>query len=101
HITPDDYPDSYFKGLTAETQDRKGNFHNRAGRRNEPLDLLVLNKCAADHVVDGWIELKRYQLKERYKKAGKPVPSKDQLKKVYNRETVTEIYERELRSKGW
>ena len=101
HITPDDYPDSYFKGLTAETQDRKGNFHNLANRRNEPLDILVLNKCAADHVVDGWIEQKRWQLKERYKKARKPVPTKDQLKKVWNRQTVTALYEKELRQKGW
>lgn len=101
HITPDDYPDSYFKGLTAETQDRKGNFYNRAGRRNEPLDLLVLNKCAADHVVDGWIELKRHQMKERYRKAGKPVPSKDQFKKVWNRDSVTAAYEKEIRAKGY
>lgn len=96
HITPSDYPESYFKGLTAETQDKAGNFHNRANRRNEPLDLLVYNKCAADHFIDGLILVRR----EWYKR-NKGINDRNKLKELVNRQIIMEIYESELRKKGW
>jgi len=44
---PADRPDKYFLTLTAEEKDVNGNFHAK-GRRNEGLDLMVYNLCAAD-----------------------------------------------------
>lgn len=49
---PLDYPESYFRQLTAEEKRRDGSFHCPAGRRNEALDCRVMNLCAADVYLD-------------------------------------------------
>jgi len=56
---PSDYPDKYFKMLTAEEQRRDGSFHCPSGRRNESLDLRVYNLCACDVFLNG--QVKRYK----------------------------------------
>ena len=52
---PRDYPDAYFKGLNAEYKVKKTvgakvtyEYHCPKGRRNEPLDVHVYNRCAAE-----------------------------------------------------
>jgi phage terminase large subunit GpA-like protein len=53
---PVDYGEKYFKMLTAEEKriDRDGmpSFHCPSGRRNEALDVRVMNLCAADVFLD-------------------------------------------------
>lgn len=98
HITPTDYKDKYFSGLTAETQRRDGTFHNQAGRRNEPLDLLVYNMCAADHFIDGCklLEIERFKLNNPKMKL-----SKQELKEKFKRRVIMQILENELKKQGW
>jgi phage terminase large subunit GpA-like protein len=45
---PIDYPEKYFKMLTAEEKRRDGTFYCPSGRRNESLDTRVMCLCAAD-----------------------------------------------------
>jgi phage terminase large subunit GpA-like protein len=45
---PVDYPEQYFRMLTAEEKHRDGSFHCPSGRHNESLDCRVYNLCAAD-----------------------------------------------------
>lgn len=96
HITPDDYPDSYFKGLTAEEMKKDGSFHNLAQRPNEPLDLLGYNKCGSDFWIEGKILADREVLKRR-----SPGISKEKLREVINRTSITAKYEKLLRAGGW
>ena len=42
---PRDYPDDYYKMLTAEEQREDGTFWKPSSRRNETLDLKVYNLC--------------------------------------------------------
>jgi phage terminase large subunit GpA-like protein len=49
---PIDYPEGYFRMLTAEEKRRDGSFHCPSGRRNEALDCRVMNQCAADVYLD-------------------------------------------------
>ena len=49
---PIDYNEKYFRMLTAEEKRRDGTFHCPSGRRNEALDVRVLNQCAADVFLD-------------------------------------------------
>jgi phage terminase large subunit GpA-like protein len=98
HVTPTDYPDWYFKGLTIETQRKDGTFHNTAGGRNEPLDLLVGNMCASDHFIDGCkiIEI------ERFKRLNPNLRlSAEQLRERFKRKVVLQLLENELKKQGW
>jgi phage terminase large subunit GpA-like protein len=45
---PTDYGAAYFEMLTAEEKRRDGSFYCPSGRRNEALDVRVLNLCCAD-----------------------------------------------------
>jgi len=63
---PTDYKDSYFKMLTAEEKWRDGSFHCPQGRRNEALDVRVLNLCAGHAYLDS----KLASLKKWYKDQG-------------------------------
>ena len=101
HITPSDYPAWYFDGLRAEEHREDGTFHNKSGARNEPLDCLVGHKSAADYVIEGMIEADRFVVEQRYKKAGKPKPSKEKLRELVNRSTVTANIETSLVKRGW
>jgi len=96
HITPDDYPDWYFKGLTAEEMKKDGSFHNLSQRPNEPLDLLGYNKCGSDFYIEGHIVADRDMLKRK-----NPGISKEQLRKAVNRTTITARFEKQLRARGW
>lgn len=49
---PIDYGEAYFRQLTAEEKRRDGSFHLPAGRRNEALDVRVMNLAAADVYLD-------------------------------------------------
>lgn len=100
HTTPSDYPDHYFKGLTAEEHKTDGTFHNRTGRSNEPLDLLVYNKAAADFMIEGMIEKDREVIKHRFSRVKKPL-AKETLRELVNRKTVTDRLEKDLRQSGW
>lgn len=96
HITPEDYPDSYFSGLTAEEMKKDGSFHNTANRRNEPLDLMVGNLAGSDFWIEGRIMADREVLKKRH-----PNYSKEKLREIINRKTITDKYESQLRESGW
>lgn len=95
HQTPGDYPDSYFKGLTAEEQKADGSFHNIAQRPNEPLDLMVYNLCASDFMIENFIISDREVLKNR------GVKSREKLNELVNRKVITERFEKQMRSQGW
>lgn len=96
HQTPADYPDSYFKALTAEKQRKDGSFHNSAGRRNEALDLQVYNLAASDFWIEGLIVADRDMIKRKF-----PHYSKEKLRELVNRKTITDRFEFELRKVGW
>ena len=96
HQTPSDYPDDYFRGLTAEEQKTDGSFHNIAQRPNEPLDILVYNKAGADFFIEGIIVADREMLKQK-----RNITNKEKLRELVNRDTVTARFERELRKRGW
>jgi phage terminase large subunit GpA-like protein len=49
---PVDYPETYFKMLTAEEKRKDGSFHCPDHRRNEALDCRVYALCAADVYLD-------------------------------------------------
>jgi len=96
HQTPSDYPDSYFKALTAEEMKKDGSFHNTAQRRNEALDLFCYNKCASDFWIEGLIMADRDQIKRKFSHY-----TKDKLIELVNRKTITERFLNELRRSGW
>lgn len=100
HQTPSDYPDSYFKGLTAEEQKIDGSFHNISQRPNEPLDLLVYNKAASDFWIEDLVLADRERLKRIYKQKGRVV-SEEELRKMSKRSIITARLEAELIKKGW
>lgn len=60
---PLDYPESYFKGLTAEEKRVDGSFHCPQGKRNEPLDCRVYAMCAADVYLDAKVAEIRANMK--------------------------------------
>jgi len=62
---PLDYPDHYFKMLSAEERHIDGSFH-AGGRRNEALDIRVYNLCAADVWLDEYVA----RIREEYVKKG-------------------------------
>jgi phage terminase large subunit GpA-like protein len=78
---PCDYTEDYFKMLTAEERLEDGSFVNTAQRRNEALDLRVLNLAAADVLIDGMLE----ELKQAAIKAG---ATKAQLERYDSRRVV-------------
>lgn len=96
HRTPSDYPDNYFKMLTAEKQRIDGSFHNPAGRRNESTDTNVGNLCASDFLVEGEI----MQDRRIYKKRNVNLTD-EQIRKVINRESLMDKWEKSLRKQGW
>jgi len=96
HQTPDDYPDSYFKALTAEKQRKDGSFHNVQGRRNEALDLMVYNLSASDFWIEGQIMADRDVIKRKF-----PQYSKEKLRELVNRTSITARFEKQLRARGW
>ena len=61
---PLDYPESYFKGLTAEEKRIDGSFHCPQGRRNEQLDCRVYAMCAADVFLDARVADIRAAMKQ-------------------------------------
>jgi phage terminase large subunit GpA-like protein len=62
---PIDYPDTYFHGLTIEEKRSDGTFYTPRNARNEPLDLRVMNLCAADM----WLDARRLDLREQARAA--------------------------------
>jgi phage terminase large subunit GpA-like protein len=62
---PREYRQDYFDMLTAEERRADGTYHCPAGRRNEALDLRVLNLCAGDIYLDGAVEAFQASAKER------------------------------------
>ncbi|MEJ2062341.1 MAG: hypothetical protein P8X74_03530 [Reinekea sp.] len=67
-------------------------------QRNEALDLLVYNKCAADHFIDGCklIEMQRYKLQNPRVRI-----TEKELKEKFKRKVVTQLLENELKKRGW
>lgn len=61
---PRDRGEKYFKGLTAEEKRTDGSFH-AGGRRNEPLDLRVMNCCAGDVYLDAKVSAMRVAAKAK------------------------------------
>jgi phage terminase large subunit GpA-like protein len=53
---PFDYEDSYFAMLTAEDRRTDGSFHCPSGRRNEALDLRVMNLAASSLFIDQLVD---------------------------------------------
>jgi len=84
---PIDYGEKYFKMLTAEEKRRDGSFHCPSGRRNEALDIRVLNQCAGDVYLDS--EVRR--VKAAYIKNG---ATKDQVRVVNHRMILEEMTKR-------
>jgi len=64
---PMDYSEKYFRMLTAEEKRADGSFYCPSGRRNEALDLRVLNLCASDVFLDA--EVMKLRLAARDKGA--------------------------------
>jgi phage terminase large subunit GpA-like protein len=62
---PSDYSSDYFLQLTAEEHRRDGSFYCPSGRRNEALDLRVMNLTARDLFLDLKIEELRTQYQAR------------------------------------
>jgi len=60
---PLDYPEKYFKGLTAEEKRTDGSFFCAQGVRNEPIDCRVYAMCAADVYLDARIADVRAKMK--------------------------------------
>lgn len=63
---PIDYDDAYFYGLTIEEKRSDGTFYAPKNARNEPLDLRVMNLCAADM----WLDARRLELREQAHRSG-------------------------------
>ena len=61
---PVDYPEKYFKGLTAEEKRVDGSFHCPQGKRNEPTDCRVYAMCAADVFLDAKVADIRAAMKQ-------------------------------------
>jgi phage terminase large subunit GpA-like protein len=59
---PLEYGERYFKMLTAEEKRSDGSFHCPQGRRNEALDVRVLNLCAADIFLANEVNFLRSQM---------------------------------------
>jgi phage terminase large subunit GpA-like protein len=79
---PIDYGEKYFKMLTAEEKRGDGSFHCPSGRRNEALDVRVMNQCAADVYLDSEV----LNLKAAAKSNG---ATADQLAKVNHKAVLT------------
>ena len=62
---PRDYPDDYFKMLTAESKKLDGSFVCGNGVRNEALDCRVMNLCACDIYLDGMVNRLRDEARRR------------------------------------
>jgi len=102
HVTPSDYPDSYFDGLRAEKQKTDGSFHNPARRPNEPLDLWVYNMCASDFMIENLIISAREKWKNKFPKLkANTLQAREKLRELVNRETMTDDFEAQLRLKNW
>jgi phage terminase large subunit GpA-like protein len=103
HITPADYPDSYFEALRAEKQKTNGDFWNPAKKPNEALDLLVYNKAAADFFIQDLIIRLQEQLKIKFPKLKnvRSMEVREKLNELANREIVTDQLEAQLRDAGW
>jgi phage terminase large subunit GpA-like protein len=78
---PSDYPEKYFKMLTAEDRVSTGAFRDK-GRQNETLDLDIYNRCLCD-VHLGRV---REKLMEKFKKSYTP----DELRAIINYDYVFE-----------
>ena len=63
---PQSYTLAYFEMLTAEERRQDGSFWCPSGRRNEALDVRVLNLAARDF----WLDAKIDSLREHYRKRG-------------------------------
>lgn len=61
---PIDYPEKYFRGLTAEEKRTDGSFFCPQGVRNEPLDCRVYAMCAADVYLDAKVAEIRATMKQ-------------------------------------
>lgn len=106
HITPKDYPDTYFEGLRAEKQKTDGSFHNLSNKANEPTDLWVYNTAAADFVIDNRILIKREQAMKKYRKLREGARVKnpaamEKLREIANRDVILDEFQKELESNGW
>lgn len=105
HITPSDYPDSYFDGLRAEKQKADtGDFYNPQKKANEPLDLLVYNKCARDlHMQNLVIRLQAIAIQNQPGLANyrKDYKLREKLNQVAGEKQVIKNMELELRHNGW
>lgn len=62
---PADYPERYFKMLTAEDKYSDGSFHLPSGKRNESLDCRVYALAAADVYLDALVLDLKAAFKER------------------------------------
>jgi phage terminase large subunit GpA-like protein len=60
---PFDYSDGYFSMLTAEERRADGSFHCPNGKRNEALDIRVMNLAAADIFLDAKVKTLRDNLR--------------------------------------
>lgn len=86
---PLDFPDYFFKMLTAEEKLKDGSFH--AGQRaNESLDCCVYAICCGDVLLNTWVE----EAREKLIKNGM---TREQAKKVYTHRTHIE----RLKLKRW
>jgi len=106
HVTPIDYPDTYFEGLRAEKQKTDGSFHNPTNKANEPTDLWVYNMAVADFVIDNRILTKKEQWKKKFKKLRDGAKNKnpaamEKLREIANRDVIMEEFMEELKVKGW
>ena len=103
HITPSDYPDSYFEALRAEKQKSNGEFWNPSRKPNEALDLLVYNKAASDFFIQDEIIRLQEVAKVRFPQLKNTRSSqvREKLNELANRRIVTDNFEKMLRSQGW
>jgi phage terminase large subunit GpA-like protein len=69
---PRDYPENYFKMLTAEEKHSDGSFHAH-GRRNESLDCRVMALCAGDVFLDAKVAEMKQEMKQAAKTSGATV----------------------------
>jgi len=88
---PRDYPEAYFKMLTAEEKRRDGSYY-AGGRRNEALDCRVLNLAAHDVYLESAV----LDLRAAYKARGAH-PS--QLQQITRREVLRQLTEKTKRLK--
>jgi phage terminase large subunit GpA-like protein len=92
---PIDYHLEYFEMLRAEEQLRDGSFVDR-GRRNEALDVRVLNLCACDVYLD----LQILRMRESWKVAGVPKSELMQVNHQYILKYLEQQKEQPLQDKA-